>query len=161
MSDTAIPGPVLVVLLGAAGSGKSTVAADWPPGSVLELSALRELICDDAVDPGATEEAVYTLGTILEGRLARRLTTVVDADASTDPATRAKFLELAERYEVPAAAFVMTTPLNVCLERNAIRPPQRRVPEDVLREQYAQAIDATPNLRAEGFDHVEALYGGG
>ncbi|MFE9096526.1 AAA family ATPase [Streptomyces sp. NPDC007264] len=161
MSDTSLPGPVLVVLLGAAGSGKSTVAAEWPAGSVLELSALRQMICDDAVDPGATEEAVYALGTILEGRLARGLTTVVDADASTDPAVRARFLEMAERYAIPAAVFVMTTPLELCLERNARRPPRCRVPEEIVREQYAQAIDATPGLRAEGFDHVEALYGGG
>ncbi|NUK63236.1 AAA family ATPase [Streptomyces lunaelactis] len=156
---TAIPGPVLFVLLGAAGSGKSTLARTWPPGSVLELDTFRELIRNDVQDPDSTEEALYALGTVLEGRLARRLTTVVDAD-STDPAMRAKLIEIAERHEVPAAALVLTTPLGVCLERNAVRPPHRRVPEDVVREQYAQAVDATPGLRIEGFDHVEALYGG-
>ncbi|NUL27560.1 ATP-binding protein, partial [Streptomyces lunaelactis] len=55
---------------------------------------------------------------------------------------------------------MLPPPRGVSLERNAARPPHRRVPEDVVREQYAQAVDATPGLRIEGFDHVEALYGG-
>ncbi|MER6916873.1 ATP-binding protein [Streptomyces sp. NPDC000594] len=159
MPDILTPGPVLIVLLGAAGSGKSTLAATWPPTSVLELDMFRELICEDARDQGATDEAVHTLGTVLEARLSRGLTTVVDAD-TTDLFIRAKLIEIAERYEIPTTALVMTTPLELCLARNARRPAHRRLPQQVVREQYAQAVDATPNLRAEGFDHIEALYGG-
>ncbi|MFD6281712.1 AAA family ATPase [Streptomyces sp. NPDC060209] len=157
--DTVFPSPVLIVLLGAAGSGKSTTAATWPPESVLELDTFRELISDDPLDPDAIDEAVHALGTVVERRLARRQTTVVDID-HTEAAMRAKLLGLAERYDVPAVALIMTTPLRLCLDRNALRPAYLQLPVDVVREQYCQTLDATPGLRAEGFDHIEALYGG-
>ncbi|WAU82359.1 ATP-binding protein [Streptomyces sp. Qhu-G9] len=160
MPDTVFPSPVLVVLLGAAGSGKSTTAATWPPESVLELDTFRELVSEDVLDQDATEEAVYALGTVVESRLARRLTTVVDAD-HTDVALRTKLLAIAERYDVPAVALVMTTPLRLCLDRNARRPPFLQLAEEAVRAQYVQALDATPGLRAEGFDRIEALFGGG
>ncbi|CAM5535111.1 Polynucleotide kinase-phosphatase OS=Streptomyces alboniger OX=132473 GN=CP975_27750 PE=4 SV=1 [Streptomyces alboniger] len=159
MTDTVFPSPVLIVLLGAAGSGKSTTAAAWPPESVLELDTFRELISDDAPAPEATERAVHALGTVVERRLARRLTTVVDAD-HTGAAVRSKLLTIAERYDVPTVALVMATPLQLCLDRNALRPAHLQLPGDVVREQYARAVDATPCLRAEGFDHIEALFGG-
>ncbi|GAA2464272.1 AAA family ATPase [Streptomyces mauvecolor] len=163
MPDTAFPSPVLIVLLGAAGSGKTHLATTWPAESVLELDTFRQLICNDVrdLDQDAIDEAVFMLGTVLESRLARRLTTVVDAAANSDPVMRAKLLELAERYEVPAVVLILTTPLERCLERNARRPPHHRLPDDVVRAQYAEAVDAVAGLRAEGFAHVEALYGGG
>ncbi|MGW0538363.1 AAA family ATPase [Streptomyces sp. NPDC003032] len=159
MTDTLFTTPVLIVLLGPAGSGKSTTAAAWPPESVLELDTFRELVSDEVPAPEVTEEAVHALGTVVERRLARRLTTVVDAD-HTEAAVRSKLLTLAERYDIPTVALVMTTPLQLCLDRNALRPAHQRLPKDVVREQYAQALDATPSLRAEGFDHIEALFGG-
>ncbi|MGH4033338.1 AAA family ATPase [Actinomycetota bacterium Odt1-20B] len=159
MPDPLTQDPSLIVLVGAAGSGKSTLAGAWPAHRVLELATFRELICDDALRPDATDEAVLILGMVLEARLARQLTTVVDA-ANTDPAMRARLLDIAERHRVPATALVLTTPLEVCLERNALRPPELRVPDDVVRRQYAQTVDAVPVLSAEGFSHVEALHGG-
>ncbi|MGA4846512.1 AAA family ATPase [Streptomyces sp. G5(2025)] len=159
MTDTVFPSPVLIVLLGASGSGKSTTAASWPPESVLELDTFLELIADEVPAPEATEEAVHALGSVVERRLARRLTTVVDAD-HTEAAVRSRLLTLAERYDVPAVALVMTTPLQLCLDRNARRPAHLRLPKDVVRAQHARALDATPTLRAEGFDHIEALFGG-
>uniref|UniRef100_A0AAU2V5S8 ATP-binding protein n=1 Tax=Streptomyces sp. NBC_00003 TaxID=2903608 RepID=A0AAU2V5S8_9ACTN len=159
MTDTTFPAPVLIVLLGAAGSGKSTTAAAWPPESVLELDTFRELIGDHVPPTEATEEAIHALGTVVERRLARRLTTVVDAD-HTGAAVRSKLLTIAERHGIPTVALVMATPLQLCLDRNALRPAHLRLPKDLVREQYARALDATPQLRAEGFDHIEALFGG-
>lgn len=43
---TTIPDPALIVLIGAAGSGKSTFAATWNPSQVLELDAVRAMISD-------------------------------------------------------------------------------------------------------------------
>jgi predicted kinase len=159
MADAVLPDPVLIVLLGTAGSGKSALAGAWPPSAVLELDEFRERICDDPIDEDATDEAVHVLGEVLEARLARRLTTVVDADGP-DRVVRAKLLDIAGRHRVPAAALIMTTPLETCLERNARRPLRRRVPDDVVRLQYAETVDATPGLPGEGFGHVEAVYGG-
>ncbi|MFJ6628931.1 hypothetical protein GA0115250_133137 [Streptomyces sp. BvitLS-983] len=45
--DTTIPDPSLVVLIGAAGSGKSTWARTWPATQVLELDQFRALVSGD------------------------------------------------------------------------------------------------------------------
>ncbi|MFF1478043.1 hypothetical protein ACFVYD_10760 [Streptomyces sp. NPDC058301] len=45
--DTTIPDPSPVVLIGAAGSGKSTWARTWPATQVLELGQFRALVGDD------------------------------------------------------------------------------------------------------------------
>ncbi|MCX4444646.1 MULTISPECIES: AAA family ATPase [Streptomyces] len=45
--DTTIPDPSLVIVIGAAGSGKSTWARTWPTTQVLELDRFRALVSDD------------------------------------------------------------------------------------------------------------------
>ncbi|KOT79209.1 hypothetical protein ADK70_31530 [Streptomyces rimosus subsp. pseudoverticillatus] len=45
--DMTIPDPALIVLIGAAGSGKSTWASTWPSTQVLELDQLRAMVSDD------------------------------------------------------------------------------------------------------------------
>ncbi|MET9954526.1 hypothetical protein ABZ135_23690 [Streptomyces sp. NPDC006339] len=45
--DTTIPDPALIVLIGAAGSGKSTFASTWNPSQVLELDRFRAMVSDN------------------------------------------------------------------------------------------------------------------
>ncbi|MFI6607962.1 AAA family ATPase [Streptomyces sp. NPDC050507] len=45
--DTTISDPALIVLIGAAGSGKSTWASTWPSTQVLELDQFRAMVSDD------------------------------------------------------------------------------------------------------------------
>lgn len=77
--DTTILDPALIVLIGAAGAGKSTWASTWPDTQVLELDWFRALVSDDAGCQEATADAAFALQAVLEARLARRRTTVVDA----------------------------------------------------------------------------------
>jgi len=42
-----LPEHCLVVLIGPAGAGKSTLAGTWPTSQVLSLDALREAVSDD------------------------------------------------------------------------------------------------------------------
>lgn len=44
---TTIPDDVLVCLIGAAGSGKSTWASTWPDTQVLEIDRFRAMVSDD------------------------------------------------------------------------------------------------------------------
>lgn len=82
-------GPVVTVLIGAAGAGKSTAAArHWPPGQILSLDALRGMAAGDPCDQEATAEAVAVLALLLRARLLRRLPTVVDATPGPPPGTR-------------------------------------------------------------------------
>ncbi|MFH9355481.1 hypothetical protein [Kitasatospora sp. NPDC017646] len=56
-----------------------------------------------------------------------------------------------------ASGSATTRELPVCLRRNAERPANRRVPDDVLRWQHQLAVEALPGLADEGFDEVR-LY---
>lgn len=151
--DTTIPDPSLVVLIGAAGAGKSTWASTWPATQVLELDHFRALVSDDAGDQEATDDAVFALQAVLEARLARRKMTVVDA-TNTEAGVRASLVATARRYGVPTVALVVPTPATVCAERQEERPTSRRVPRQVVLAQHAAMLAAWPGLPGEGFDHV-------
>ncbi|MGK5628555.1 AAA family ATPase [Streptomyces sp. URMC 123] len=151
--DTTIPDPALIVLIGAAGSGKSTWASTWPLTQVLELDQFRAMVSDEAGDQSATMSAVNVMHTVLEARLARKKTTVIDA-TNTEQRVRAGLLQMARNYGVPTVALLVSTPASVCVERQADRTPDRAVPEGVVRRQHAEAVAAFPGLRDEGFDHV-------
>ncbi|WP_260461749.1 AAA family ATPase [Streptomyces lateritius] len=101
--DTTIPDPALVVLIGAAGCGKSTFASTCPSTQVLELDRFRAMVSDEAVDQQATADAVAALRTVLETRLTRKRTTVVDA-TNCERAVRAGLVQAARRHGVPTVA---------------------------------------------------------
>ncbi|MFI7246376.1 AAA family ATPase [Streptomyces qinglanensis] len=151
--DTTIPDPALIVLIGAAGSGKSTWARTWPATQVLELDRFRAMIADDAGDQSATAFAVDAMHAVLRARLARGLTTVIDA-TNTEADVRDGLLDVARTYRMPTVALLVSTPADVCVQRQASREPSRAVPEDVVRRQHADIVAALPGLRGEGFDHV-------
>ncbi|MEU7151208.1 ATP-binding protein [Streptomyces sp. NPDC045456] len=151
--ETTTPDPALIVLIGAAGSGKSTWASTWPSTQVLELDQFRAMVSDEAGDQSATVSAAAVLHAVLEARLARKRTTVIDA-TNTEAHVRAGLLHVACSYGVPAVAFLVSAPADVCVQRQAGRSPARAVPADVVRRQHAEAVAAFPHLRDEGFAHV-------
>ncbi len=146
-----LPDPCLVVLIGAAGAGKSTFAArHFGPGEVLSSDAFRERLAGDAADQRATRPAFAALHRALRPRLAAGRLTVVDATNVTRPA-RAALLRDAAAAGVPAVAIVLDLPPDLVLARNAGRP--RVVPEDAVRRHLAhldRALDGA-GLAREGF----------
>ncbi|MFZ3492306.1 AAA family ATPase [Streptomyces sp. 5.8] len=151
--DTTIPEPALIVLIGAAGSGKSVLASSWPSTQVLELDHFRAMISDCAGDQSASLSAASVMHAVLEARLARKRTTVIDA-TNTEEHVRAGLLGVARSYGVATVALLVSTPSSVCVARQADRAPARAVPDDVVRRQHAEAVAAFPGLHSEGFDHV-------
>ncbi|MFJ6785252.1 AAA family ATPase [Streptomyces yangpuensis] len=151
--DTTIPDPAVLVLIGAAGSGKSTLASTWPSTHVLELDAFRAMVSDEASDQAATADAVAALRTVLEARLARKKTTVIDA-TNCERAVRAGLVQAARRHGVSVVAVLMGTPVSLCVTRQTARTPDRAVPADTVRAQHAAAVTAFAGLRGEGFDHI-------
>jgi len=158
--------PALVLLIGASGSGKSTLAHRYyEPSQIVSLDALRAVVSDDECDQSATLDAVGLLKAIVAARLARRLTTVVDATNGV-PAERADLLALAAAHEMPAAAVVVDTDLDVCLARQRSRDgplPGRRwgraVPDAVVRNQHARTRASLDALPGEGVSTVLHLTG--
>jgi predicted kinase len=147
-----IPDRALVALIGAAGSGKSTAAKAFPANWRLELDALRALAAGNPGDQSATPVAVAAFRTLLDARLERRLSVLVDS-TNTDAAVRAHLLQRARTFGVPSAAILVHADLETCLARQASRPPDKRVPEHVIAAQHA-AVPTGEQLLAEGWDQV-------
>ena len=84
-----LPSPCLVVLVGPGASGKSTwAAAHFPPETIVSSDRLRALVGSGEDDISASEDAFGLLDTVVERRLRRHLTTVIDTlglDASQAP----------------------------------------------------------------------------
>jgi len=152
-----IPDPALVVLVGAAGAGKTTFAARrFAPDEVLSSDALREAISGDADDQRASGPAFGALHRALARRLRDGRLTVVDATNVTGPARRA-LVSRAARAGIPAIAVVFDLPTPVVVARNAARPG-RTVPGDVVRRQLADLQESLRGgLDAEGFAAVVRL----
>lgn len=153
-----LPDPCLVVLIGAAGAGKSTLAArHFAPQEVLSSDALRARIAGDPADQRATVPAFRALHSALRARLARGLLTVVDA-TSVAPRDRRPLLDAASLAGVPAVAIVLDLPADVVLARNAARG-RFAVPEAVVLRHLARLAASLrpPGLVAEGFDAVVIL----
>jgi predicted kinase len=154
-----LPDPCLVVLVGAAGAGKSTFAArHFAPDEILSSDAYRAMVAGDATDQRATGAAFSALHRELRRRLAERRLVVVDA-TSVQPGARGALLRDAAAAGIPAVAIVLDLPQDVVLARNAGRPGARAVPEDAVRRQLGQLRRALDDgaLAREGFSAVVRL----
>ncbi|WP_172387693.1 ATP-binding protein [Streptomyces sp. MNP-20] len=151
--DAQIPEKALVVLIGASGAGKTTLASTWPAFQVLSLDALRGWMSDDEGCQEATDDAVEALHLLVERRMARRLHTVVDA-TNVAPHARGPLVAAAQRHGMPVIAVLLRTPQEVCLARQIPRPANRTVPNDTVRAQHAARVACHQALRGEGFTDV-------
>jgi protein phosphatase len=154
-----LPDPSLVVLVGAAGSGKSTFAArHFEPAEVLSSDAYRELIAGDAADQRATRPAFAALHRAVRRRLATGNLVVVDA-TSVAAGARGALLRVAMAAGLPAVAIVLDPPRDVVLARNAGRPVARIVPEAAVLRQLDELARSLVSGRIdrEGFANVVRL----
>jgi protein phosphatase len=154
----ALPEPCLVVLIGAAGAGKSTLAARlFRPDAILSSDGFREVVSGDPTDQGATRTAFAILHRQLDRRMADGRTTVVDATSVT-PFARRTLVRRAAANGVPAIAIVLDLDTATVLARNAARA-DRVVPETAVRRQLADlARSLRPGgLESEGFATIHHL----
>jgi protein phosphatase len=151
-----IPSPSLVLLVGAAGSGKSAFAQKhFAPTEVVSSDACRALVSDHALDQSASHDAFELLRFVVRKRLRRGLLTVADA-TNVRAEHRAPLVVLAARNAVPAVAIVFALPLEECVERNRLRQ-ESRVPDRVVREQVDDLTEGLERLQTEGFSDVHVL----
>jgi predicted kinase len=151
-----VPDDALVVVVGAAGSGKSTFAArHFRPDEILSSDAYRAVLAGDPADLTVTREAFARLHADLDRRLAAGRLTVVDA-TNVQGWARRELLAAAARHGRAAVAIVLAYPLSVSLARNAARP-ERRVPEDVVGRHDRQLRRALASIANEGFREVVIL----
>jgi predicted kinase len=141
----------LVVLIGAAASGKSTFAArHFAPDCVVSSDRLRAEMTGAPTDDVVFAELHRRVRARLEGgRLA-----VVDA-TNTDWMWRAQLVADARSYGRLAIAIVFNLPTDVCLARNTARA--MTVPASVIRRQVADVTRDVERLDLEGFAAVHVL----
>ena len=145
-----LPDPALVLLVGAAGSGKSTWAAErYRDVEVVSSDALRAVVGSGTADLDASEDAFRLLDQIVEGRARRGLTLVIDT-LGLDPVRRAGWAAVARESGLQLVAVVFDTPASVCRARNAAR--DRPVPAAVLAGQLRRVREIGGELEREGWD---------
>lgn len=155
-----LPESCLVVLIGPAGSGKTTFAArHFEPAAIVSSDALREAIAGDAADQSANRAVFAALHREVGRRLVAGCTTVVDATNVEGHARRA-LLRLAARAGRPAVAIVLDLPLAETLARNQ-RRDGRAVPAEVVERHHRILADvlASGAIHGEGFAGVHILRG--
>lgn len=154
MSDR-LPDPALVVLVGAAGSGKSTWAGErYRREEVVSSDTLRGVVGSGPHDLDASADAFSLLEQVVRARLGRSLTTVVDT-LGLDPERRVAWRSAAAASGLPAVAVVLRPPESVCRSRNAAR--DRPVPAPVLSQQLKKVRSVVDDLVGEGWDVIHEV----
>jgi protein phosphatase len=155
--ELVVPDPSLVVLIAAAGAGKSTFAArHFDPAEILSSDAYRAGIAGDEADQRVTRAAFRKLHWALERRLADRQLTVVDA-TNIERSARRALLTRAAAAGTPAIAIVLDLPPATILARNRDRTA-RIVDEPVILRHIKRLRDSLDGLTRviddEGFERV-------
>ena len=139
----------LLILRGAPGCGKSTWVKEHGlasytlcPDDIRVLCASRDLKADGtfaiARNHNVEQETWKIILDLLEYRMSRGELTVLDATASKTKDIQ-QYRELAEQYRYRTYVVDFTdVPLETCLKQNLMRPEDKIVPEDGIRNIYAR-----------------------
>ncbi|HEY7984855.1 MAG TPA: AAA family ATPase, partial [Ktedonobacterales bacterium] len=150
-----IPVDALVVLIGSAGSGKSTWAArHFEPTQIVSSDACRAAVADDPTDQGASHDAFRLFNQIVHDRLKRGLLTVADSTALAAGARR-DLLNHAADFGRPAIAVLFDLPLELASAWNGQR--ERQVPLAALLTHNKLMRQAVVDIPGEGFSAVYVL----
>ncbi|MDQ6885044.1 MAG: AAA family ATPase [Candidatus Dormibacteraeota bacterium] len=147
-----LPSDAVVILIGAAGSGKSTfVARHFPADSIVSADRIRADLGGQGAGQERNEDVFARVHQLVEERAAAGLLTVIDATNTRGPG-RAELGWHAHRQRRPLVAIALHLPLQICLDQNARRP--RPVPADVVRRQVADLRHLETDLETEGYAAV-------
>jgi predicted kinase len=149
-SALTVPADALVVLIGAAGSGKSTFAArNFPPDAIVSSDALRARRSPAAWK--ARTDVFNQLLPLVEASIAEGTLTVVDA-TNADWMRRSELIGRAREHGRLALAIVFAIPVEDSIGHNRAR--ESRVPAATIRRHAAAIERDLDRLDLEGFATV-------
>lgn len=160
MTELILPDPSLVVIIGAAGAGKTTfVARHFDASEILSSDDYRALVAGDESDQRATRAAFGRLHRALDRRLADRLLTVVDA-TNVERSARRTLLARSLAAGLPAVAIVLDLPPATIIARNLGR--SNRIVDELVVQRHLERVRRTldgpgSRLRSEGFRQIVIL----
>ena len=147
-----LPSPCVVVLVGPGASGKSTwAAAQFQPDQIVSSDRLRALVGSGEDDIAASDDAFRLLDTIVERRMARGLSTVIDTQG-LDAKKRRAWLQASKRFGIPCVAVTFDTPAEECRARNRARG--QPIPSAALTAQLRTWRTVKGLLPTEGYGDV-------
>ena len=154
-STIEIPADALVLLVGASGSGKSSLARRlFPAEAILSSDAIRGRLTGDEANQAASPRTFQVLHDQTGRRLAGGRLTVVDA-TNVNASARRPLHRLALAHGRPIVVLVLDLPPDVCYEHNAARPG-RVVPGPVVGRQLS-ALRRTLERRELASEPHDAL----
>lgn len=157
MTTLEVADPAVVVLVGPAGAGKSTLAArHFAPDEILSSDALRAIVSGDETNQAASPVAFRILHRAIDSRLKAGRTVVVDA-TNARAEHRRPILLRARAHGVAALAVVLDLGAAEVHARNAAR--SRVVDAAVVDRHLADIRDTIDRHRlpTEGFAAVVVL----
>lgn len=146
-----IPENALVVMVGPAGSGKSTFAKNAFGDAVVASDLCRYMVADTMEDMSVNDQAFHLYHTWIEQRLILGKLTVADATHVKDFA-RKKLLDLAAKYDRPTVALIIDAELERTHKWNLSR--ERQVPDFIVEKHTKEYEEALKVIETEGFSHV-------
>lgn len=146
--------PILSVMVGISGSGKSTFAEGLKTSlhaELVETDAIRVELTGNAADQTQNFRVFLVAKKRVNDLLAQGKNVIIDA-TSVSIKDRKDWVEIGKKNNAEVRAYFVDTPVSTAKARNLKR--LRQVPEHVIDR---QASRLQPPTKSEGFDMVKVL----
>lgn len=146
--------PILAVMIGISGSGKSTYANGLKTSlnaELVETDAIRQELTGDAEDQRQNGRVFEIARKRINDLLAQGKNAIIDATSLT-LRDRKDWIEIGKNNNAEVRAYFIDTPVSVCKSQNNKRA--RKVPEWVIDRQANKLFAPT---KVEGFDSVTVI----
>jgi predicted kinase len=146
--------PILAVMIGISGSGKSTYANGLKTSinaELVETDAIRLELTGNAEDQSQNGRVFEVAKKRVNDILEQGKNAIIDATSLT-LRDRKDWIEIGKKNNAEVRAYFIDTPISICKSQNNKR--QRKVPEWVIDRQASKLYAPT---KSEGFDSVTVI----